>query len=231
MLLDLALASRKAVCAAGAMANLSAMPEPVPTVFVVDDDISVRESLEGLIHEAGWLPLAFASAEAFLARPPVAGPSCLILDVNLPDINGLDLQGRISDRTDMPIIFISGFGDVPMTVRAMRAGAVEFLTKPFDEATLLAAIAQAIQRSRAALDREADLQALRDRYDSLSRREREVMALVARGLLNKQVGFELGISEITVKAHRGQVMRKMNARTIVELVHMHGRLGLATPAL
>lgn len=225
-----ALASRTTVCAAGAVPDLSAMSEPVPTVFIVDDDISVRESLEGLIQEAGWRPLAFASAEAFLARPPVAGPSCLILDVNLPDINGLDLQGRISDRTDMPIIFISGFGDVPMTVRAMRAGAVEFLTKPFDEATLLAAIAQAIDRSRAALDRDADLQALRDRYDSLTCREREVMALVARGLLNKQVGFELGISEITVKAHRGQVMRKMNARTIVELVHMHGRLGLMTSA-
>ena len=161
MPLDLAMAVRKTDCAAGAVANLSALTEPVPIVFVVDDDVSVRESLEGLVAEAGWRPLAFASSGAFLAHPPVAGPTCLILDVNLPDITGLDLQGRISDRTDMPVIIISGFGDIPMTVRAMRAGAVEFLTKPFDEAALLAAIGQAISRSHAALDREADLHALR----------------------------------------------------------------------
>ena len=196
-----------------------------PIVFIVDDDISVRESLELLISSSGWQPETFASAQEFLSRPPALAPSCLILDVNLPDLNGLDLQKRVAaDRSDMPIIFITGYGDVPMTVRAMKAGAVEFLTKPFSDDVLLSAIRQAIERSQSALDREADIRALRDRYASLSRREREVMALVVSGLLNKQIGGELGISEITVKAHRGQVMRKMQAGSLADLVNMSAKL-------
>src|SRR6202163_4289626 len=182
------------------------MSHATPIVFVVDDDVSVRESLEALIRCAGWQPKTFASAQEFLSRPRVLAPSCLVLDVTLPDLNGLDLQKRVAvDRTDMPIIFITGYGDVPMTVQAMKAGAVEFLTKPFADDVLLSAIRNAIERSKTALGHEAEIQALRDRYESLTRREREVMALVASGLLNKQVGGELGISEITVKAHRGQV--------------------------
>ena len=202
------------------------MPHPTPTVFVVDDDISVRESLELLIENAGWHPELFASAREFLAHPRVLTPSCLILDVSLPDLNGLDLQKRLADRSDMPIIFITGHGDIPMTVQAMKAGAVEFLTKPFGDEALLGAIRQAITRSRAALDQENETRMLRDRYAALSRREQEVMALVVAGRLNKQVGFELGISEITVKAHRGQVMRKMKAESLPALVHMVARLGL-----
>src|ERR1700692_1703713 len=183
-----------------------------PVVFVVDDDVSVRESLELLIRCAGWQPETFASAEEFLARPRVFAPTCLVLDVNLPDLNGLDLQKRVAvDRIDMPIIFITGYGDVPMTVQAMKAGAVEFLTKPFGDDVLLDAIRHAIECSHSALGREAEMQVLRDCYASLTRREREVMALVVSGLLNKQVGGELGISEITVKAHRGKVTRKMKA--------------------
>ena len=204
------------------------MSDATPIVFVVDDDVSVRESLEALIRCEGWQPEIFASAQEFLSRPPVAVPSCLVLDVNLPDLSGLDLQKRVgADRTDMPIIFITGYGDVPMTVRAMKAGAVEFLTKPFDDDALLSAIRHAIDRSHTALRQAADIRALRDGYTSLSRREREVMALVVTGLMNKQVGFELGISEITVKAHRGQVMRKMRARSLPDLVNMNARLCLA----
>ena len=204
------------------------MSDATPIVFVVDDDVSVRESLEALIRCEGWQPEIFASAQEFLSRPPVAVPSCLVLDVNLPDLNGLDLQERVgADRTDMPIIFITGYGDVPMTVRAMKAGAVEFLTKPFDDDALLSAIRHAIDRSHTALGQAADIRELRDGYTSLSRREREVMALVVTGLMNKQVGFELGISEITVKAHRGQVMRKMRARSLPDLVNMNARLRLA----
>jgi FixJ family two-component response regulator len=200
-----------------------------PVVFVVDDDVSVRESLELLIRTAGWQPETFASSQEFLARPRLVAPSCLVLDVGLPDLNGLDLQKRIAaDRIDMPIIFITGYGDVPMTVRAMKAGAVEFLTKPFDDDVLLSAIRNAIERSHTALDHEAELQALRDCYASLSRREREVMALVVAGLLNKQVGGELGISEITVKAHRGKVMRKMKAGSLADLVTMAARLRAGT---
>jgi FixJ family two-component response regulator len=192
---------------------------------VVDDDVSVRESLELLIRCAGWKPETFASAQAFLSRPRSEVPSCLVLDVSLPGLNGLDLQKTVAaDRTDMPIIFITGYGDVPMTVRAMKAGAVEFLTKPFDDEVLLTAIRNAIERSRASLDREAELRALRDRQASLTPREREVMALVVSGLLNKQIGGELGISEITVKAHRGHMMRKMKADSLPGLVTMAARL-------
>src|SRR6266705_5291205 len=203
------------------------MTDATPTVFVVDDDISVRESLELLIRCAGWQPETFASAQEFLARPRVLAPSCLVLDVTLPGLNGLDLQKRVAaDRIDMPIIFITGYGDVPMSVQAMKAGAVEFLTKPFRDDVLLTAIRHALERSHTALAHEAEIRALRDCYASLSRREREVMALVVSGLLNKQVGFELGISEITVKAHRGQVMRKMNALSLAALVRMAAALDL-----
>src|SRR3981081_1573277 len=204
------------------------MSHATPIVFVVDDDISVRESLESLIRCAGWQPETFASAQEFLSRPRALAPSCLVLDVTLPDLNGLDLQKRVAvDRMDMPIIFITGYGDVPMTVQAMKAGAVEFLTKPFGDDVLVSAIRHAIELSHTALRREAGIRALRDRHASLSRREREVMALVVSGLLNKQVGFELGISEITVKAPRGKVMRKMEAHSLADLVTMAARLRLA----
>lgn len=205
------------------------MSHASPIVFVVDDDVSVRESLEALIRYEGWQPETFASAQEFLARPRAIAPSCLILDVSLPDLNGLDLQKRIAaDRIDMPIIFITGYGDVPMTVQAMKAGAVEFLTKPFGDEVLLNAIRNAIERSCTTLDREAELKTLQDRYASLSRRELEVMALVVSGLLNKQIGFKLGISEITVKAHRGKVMQKMEANSLAGLVTIAARLGLPT---
>src|SRR5687768_17296638 len=202
--------------------------DPTPVVFVVDDDLSVRESLDVLIRTAGWQPETYASARAFLARARVPGPSCLVLDVSLPDLTGLDLQQRIGpERSDLPIIFITGHGDIPMSVRAMKAGAVEFLTKPFGDEALLNAIGHAIERSQAALDQEAGVREVRDRYASLSAREREVMVLVVSGLLNKQVGGELGISEITVKAHRGRVMRKMKADSLADLVKMAARLQLA----
>src|SRR5262249_49630678 len=203
--------------------------QSTPIVFVVDDDVSVRESLEALIKSEGLQAETFASAQAFLARPRVLAPSCLVLDVSLPDLNGLDLQKRLSDRSDMPIIFITGYGDVPMTVQAMKAGAVEFLMKPFGDEALLNAIRQAIEHSRSALGQEEEERALRDRSAWLSRREQEVMALVVTGRLNKQVGFELGISEITVKAHRGRVMRKMGADSFADLVNIAAKLRL-TPA-
>jgi FixJ family two-component response regulator len=204
------------------------MSHATPIVFVVDDDVSVRESLELLIRNAGWHPETFESAAEFLSRPRIPIPSCLVLDVGLPGLNGLELQKRITaDRADMPIIFVTGASDVPTTVQAMKAGAVEFLTKPFSDDALLSAIQNAIERSEAALRIETEITALQDRYASLSRREREVMGLVVRGLLNKQVGFELGISEITVKAHRGQVMRKMAVRSLADLVNIAGKLGIA----
>ena len=195
-------------------------------VFVVDDDVSVRESLELLVQTAGWHPETFPSAQDFLARPRPAGPCCLVLDVTLPGLSGLELQQQLAERTDMPIIFITGHGDVPMSVQAMKAGAVEFLTKPFNDDVLLNAIRGAIERSRAALRRDSEMRTLRHCYESLTPREREVMVLVVAGLLNKQVGGELGISEITVKAHRGQVMRKMKADSLPDLVTMAARLGL-----
>jgi FixJ family two-component response regulator len=207
------------------------LPYATPIVFVVDDDVSVRESLEPLIMSAGWHPETFTSAQEFLSHPRTVAPSCLVLDVSLPGLNGLDLQKHIAaDRNDMPIIFITGHGDVPMTVQAMKAGAVEFLTKPFDEEVLLDAIRNAIDRSRDALDQESEHQLLRKVYSSLSRREREVMALVVTGRLNKQIAGDLGISEITVKAHRGQVMRKMEADSLPDLVTMAARLHISPAA-
>jgi RNA polymerase sigma factor (sigma-70 family) len=203
------------------------MPQATPTVFVVDDDISIRESLESLIRSTGCEPETFASAQEFLARPRITTPSCLVLDISLPDLNGLDLQKRIaSDWIDMPIIFITGHGDVPMTVRAMKAGAIEFLLKPFDDEALLRAVRHAIERSTNALRREAEIEVLRACYAALTPREREVLVLVVSGLPNKQVGGELGISEITVKAHRGRVMEKMRADSLPNLVKIATRLRL-----
>jgi len=196
-----------------------------PIVFVVDDDVWLRESLETLIQDEGWQPETFASAQEFLDHPPTFSPSCLVLDICLPGLNGLELQKRVAvERTDMPIIFITGHGDIPMSVGAMKAGAVEFLTKPFNDTVLLEAIRQALERSRVALTREEERHELRDRYASLTPRERDVMTLVVSGLLNKQVAGELGISESTVKAHRGQVMQKMNANSVADLVKMTARL-------
>jgi FixJ family two-component response regulator len=207
----------------------SLMSRDTPIVFVVDDDISVRESLESLIRFAGWQPQIFASAQEFLPRLPVLVPSCLVLDVMLPDLNGLALQKRLAtDRVAMPIIFITGHGDVPMAVRAMKAGAVEFLNKPYSDELMLSAIQQAIECSDASLHREAEMRSIRDRYASLSPRERQVMALVVRGLVNRHVGSELFISEITVKVHRGNVMRKMQAASLADLVNMAATLSLAS---
>jgi FixJ family two-component response regulator len=208
--------------------SAAARSQQKPIVFVVDDDISVRESLELLIEFAGWQPETFASAEEFLARPRTTTPNCLVLDVSLPNLNGLELQKLIaSERTDMPIIFITGHGDVPMTVQAMKAGAVEFLIKPFDDELLLSALRHAIKRSASVLDDQAELTTLQSNYKSLTPREQDVLRLVVAGKLNKQIGMELGISEITVKAHRGKMMQKMRADSVADLVKTAVRLGLA----
>jgi FixJ family two-component response regulator len=198
-------------------------------VFVVDDDVSVRESLELMIRQAGWRPETFSTAQEFLDRPEVSVPNCLVLDVSLPGLSGLELQKRIvAERAGMPIIFITGYGDIPTSVRAMKAGAVEFLTKPFSDDVLLGAIGQALERSRVALNHEAEIRALRQCHMSLTQRERQVMVLVVSGMLNKQIGGELGISEITVKAHRGRVMEKMKAGSLAELVKMAARLRIGS---
>jgi FixJ family two-component response regulator len=196
-------------------------------VLVVDDDISVRESLEALLRHEGLDVETFVSAQEFLSRPPVAFPSCLVLDISLPGLNGLDLQKRVAmERSEMPVIFITGHGDIPITVQAMKAGAQEFLTKPFSDEILLNAVRNALVRSKALLERSKEILALKARYSCLSAREREVLALVVAGLPNKQVGSELGISEITVKAHRGSMMRKMKAESLAELVSIAARLRL-----
>jgi len=217
----LALASSRSVA-------IRTMPDDSAIVLVVDDDMSVRESLESLIRHAGWLAELFASGQEFLARPRLTVPCCLLLDVSLPGLSGLELQRQIAERTEMPIIFITGHGDVPMTVQAMKAGAVEFLTKPLRRDVLLNAIRGALERSRAALRVDAEMQAIKNCYQSLTPREREVMGLVVTGLLNKQIAGELDISETTVKKHRGQVMRKMKSDSLAELVTIAARLGLAT---
>jgi FixJ family two-component response regulator len=204
------------------------MPLPTaPKVFVVDDDVSVRQSLEALIRWAGWEVAVFETAEDFLRVPRLRVPTCLILDVRLPDLSGLEVQARVAAHPHMPIIFITGHGDIPMTVRALKAGAVDFLTKPFDDDVLLEAIRHALERSRAALLREEEIGRFRQCYETLTKREREVMALVVSGLLNKQVGAELGTSEATIKAHRGQIMRKMSVGSFADLVRVAGELELA----
>ena len=206
------------------LANEGTMLDSRPIVFVVDDDVAVREALSLLIESAGWRPETFASGMEFLARVRPAVPSCLLLDVLLPALSGHELQKLLLDQSDLPIIFVSGQADVPVAVRAMKAGAMDFFLKPLVAEALLGAIGNALDRSRAALIAADALRKLRSRYDALSRREREVMALVVTGRLNKQVGGMLGISEITVKAHRGQMMRKMQADSLPDLVEMATRL-------
>ena len=214
----------------GAEAGTLRMSQSQPIVFVVDDDISVRESLELLIRHEGMQVETFTSAEEFLNRPHEYVPSCLVLDISMPGLNGLELQKRLAvERPDMPIIFVTGHGDIPKTVQAMKAGAVEFLTKPFSDSALLSAISGSIERSRVLIGRVTELRTLKVRYARLSSREREVMALVVVGLANKQVACELGISEITVKAHRGSMMRKMEADSLADLVNQAARLRLPRP--
>jgi FixJ family two-component response regulator len=210
-------------------ATMAADTPVTPIVFVVDDDASLREALETLLVSAGWNVELFASAQEFLNRQPVTVPRCLILDVNLPDLDGLALQERLSrSRHQLPIIFITGYGSIPMTVRAMKAGAFEVLPKPFDGEQLLVAVRHALEQSRAALDQQAALRQVRNRYATLTPREREVMGLVVTGMLNKQIADQLGIAEITVKLHRGQVMRKMKADSVAALVKMDASLHAAS---
>ena len=217
------------VNAPGHVSRLPAKPEAAPVVFVVDDDISVRESLEALIRDEGWRPRLFESARDFLARTPTSAPNCLILDVNLPDLSGLDLQQRITGESSaMPVIFITGYGDIPTSVQAMKPGAAEFLTKPFNVGVLIEAVRGALRRSRTALEQVLERSQLQNRFESLSKRERQVMTLVVKGLTNRQVGSTLDISETTVKAHRGRVMQKMQAATLVDLVNMAAELGIHT---
>jgi FixJ family two-component response regulator len=208
------------------------IPNFTPIVFVVDEDVSVRASLEVLILSSGWQPETFASVQEFLAQPRPIVPSCLILALSLPDPTGVELQKRIArERAEVPIIVISDHGDIPSTVEVMKAGTVDFIEKPLSHNVLLAAIRQSLERGRVVLDRETRLRDLRNCYASLTPRERQVMALVVAGLLNKQVGGELGISEITVKAHRGQVMQKMKANSLADLVRMAGKIGSARHAI
>jgi FixJ family two-component response regulator len=203
------------------------MSEEQPTIFIIDDDVSVRDAITGIVKSVGLRAQTFASARDFLQKSPPDGPNCLVLDVRLPGLSGLDFQRELTRlNIRIPIVFITGYGDIPMTVQAMKAGAVDFLTKPFRDQDMLDAVTAAIERDRGARDREKEMLGLRGLFESLSPREREIMALVTAGLMNKQVAGEVGLSEITVKIHRGHVMRKMGAKTLADLVRMAQALQL-----